>query len=137
MGPVIVMTFWYVFRNGLTFFELFKLYSSLGIDHDPPCFLCSHDLCLFLFHYVSSFTRSHGQEKSLSYYDLFDFGVLLFYGRILTLIFFYFLHYPTTPILPVHVDQRRPHLKEDTTRSRSVVIRKVPTVPRRTLVAPD
>ena len=43
--PVIVMTFWYGFRNGLTFFELF----SLGIDHDPPCFLCSHDLCLFSF----------------------------------------------------------------------------------------
>ena len=32
---VIVMTFWYVFGTDLTFFELFKLYSSLGIDHDP------------------------------------------------------------------------------------------------------
>ena len=68
---VIVMTFWYVFWNGLTFFELFKLLFSLGIDHDPPCSLCSHDLCLFPFSHVSFFTRSHGQEKSLSYYDLF------------------------------------------------------------------
>ena len=84
----------YFFSNFLNF------YSSLGIDHDPPCSLCSHDLCLFLFH-VSFFTRSCGPEKSPSYYDLFDFGVLLFYGRIPTLIFVYFLHNPTTPILPV------------------------------------
>ena len=76
--------------NGLNFFELFKnFYSSLGIDHDPYVL------------YVSFFTRSHGQEKSLSYYDLFNFGVLLIYGRIPTLIFFYLLHNPTTPILPV------------------------------------
>ena len=59
--------------NGLIFFELFLTLFSLGIDHDPPC---SHDLCLFLFSYVSFFTRSQGQEKSLSCYDLFDFGVL-------------------------------------------------------------
>ena len=33
---VIVMTFWYVYSDGLNFFfELFKLYSSLGIDHNP------------------------------------------------------------------------------------------------------
>ena len=37
------------FWNGLNFFELFKLLFSLGIDHNPPCLLCSHDLCLFLF----------------------------------------------------------------------------------------
>ena len=66
----------------------------------------------------------------------FDFGVL-FYGRILTLIFFYFLHNSTTPILPVYVDQRRTHLEKNTTRSRCVVIRKIPAVPRRTLVTPD
>ena len=42
--------------------------------------------------------RSH-----LSYYELFYFGVLLFYGRIPTLIFFYFLHNPTTPKLPIDV----------------------------------
>ena len=34
--------------NGLNFFELFKLLFSNGIDHNPPCSLCSHDLCLFL-----------------------------------------------------------------------------------------
>ena len=55
---VIVMTFWYVFWNGLNFFELFNFYSSLGIDHDPPCSLCSHDLCFpfflcFIFHTIT------------------------------------------------------------------------------------
>ena len=59
---------------------------------------------VYSFSYVSQFIRSHGQEKSLLYYDLFDFGVLI-YGHIPTLIFFYFLHNPTTPILPVYVDQ--------------------------------
>ena len=55
----------------LLFSNFLNFYSSLGIDHDPPCSLCSHDLCLFPFSYVSFFTRSHGQEKSLSYYDPF------------------------------------------------------------------
>ena len=86
--------------------------------------------------YVSFFTRSHGQEKSLFYYDLFDFGVL-FYGRTPTLIFFYFLRNPTTPILSVYVDQRRPHLEKDTTRTGSMIIRKVSAVPRRTRFTPD
>ena len=36
---VIVMTFWYVFRNGLNFFELFKLYFHLGLITTP------HALC--------------------------------------------------------------------------------------------
>ena len=121
--------------NGLKFFELFKL--LFGIDHDPPCSLCSHDLCLFSFSYVSFFARVYGQEKLLLYYDLFyDFGVL-FYGRIFTLVFFYFLHNPTTPILPVYVDQRRPHLEKDTPRPRSMIIWKFSTVPRRTPFAPD
>ena len=34
-SPVIVMTFWYVFRNGLNFFELFKLYFHLGLITTP------------------------------------------------------------------------------------------------------
>ena len=55
------------------------------------------------------FSQSHGQEKSSLYYDLFDFRVL-FYGCTPTLIFFYFLHNPTTPILPIYVDQRRANL---------------------------
>ena len=64
------------------------------------------------------------------------FGVLL-YGRTPTLILFYILHNPTTPILPVYFEQRRSHLEKDTTRPRSMVIRKISTIPRRTLVAPD
>ena len=111
---VIVMTFWYVFWNGLTFFELFKFYSSLGIDHDPHV-LYVHMTYVYSFSHVSFFTISHGQEKSLSYYDLFDFGVL-HYGRILTLILFYIFHDSTTPILAVYVDQRRTYLEKDPTR---------------------
>ena len=96
------MTFWYVFWNGLTFFELFNFIFHLGLIMTPHV-LYVHMTYVYSFSHVSFFTRSHGQEKSLSYYDLFDFGVL-FYGRIPTLIFFYFLHNPTTPILPVYVD---------------------------------
>ena len=75
---------------------------------------------VYSFSHVSQFTQSHGQEKSLLYYDLFDFGVLL-YGRIPTLIPFYFLHNPITPILPVYVNQRRPHLKKDTPETRGMI----------------
>ena len=60
------MTFWYVFvGTDLLFSNFLNFYSSFGIDHDPPC---SHDLCIS---YVSFFTQLYGQEKSLSYYDLF------------------------------------------------------------------
>ena len=92
---VIVMTFWYVFGMDLTFFELFKLYFHLGLITTP------HVLCLFLSH-VSFFTRSHGQEKSLSYYDLFDFRVL-FYRRTPILIFFLPLLNHPTPILTIQI----------------------------------
>ena len=68
---------------------------------------------------------------------IFLFSGVLFYGRILTLIFFHLPHKPTTPILPVYVDQRRPYLEKDTTWPRGMVIRKISTVPRRTLVSPD
>ena len=110
------MTFWYVYRNELTFLELFKLLFSFGIDHDPYV-LYVHMTYVYFFSYVSFFTRSHGQEKSSSHYDLlYDFRVLL-YGRIPTLVLFFLLpHDTTTPILPVYIDQRRPHLEEDTTR---------------------
>ena len=37
---------------------------------------------LFPLSYILFFTQSHGQEKSSSHYDLFDFGVYLFYGHI-------------------------------------------------------
>ena len=80
-----------------------------------PHALWSYDLCSFLPH-VSFFTQSHGQEKSLSYYDLFDFRVL-FYGCTPTLIFFSHLLNPTTPIHPIYVHQRWTYLQEDTTQS--------------------
>ena len=67
------MTFWYVFTERTYFFSNFfyKTLFLLGIDHDPPCSLCSHDLYLNPLSYVSFFTRSHGHEKSSSYYDPF------------------------------------------------------------------
>ena len=131
------MTFWYVFiGTDLTFSNFLTFILHLGLITTPHVFYV-HMTYVYSFSHVSFFTRSHGQEKSLSYYDLFDFGVLLIYGRTLTLILFYFLHDPTTPILPVYVDQRRPHLEKDTTRPRGMIIWKIPTVPRRTLVAPD
>ena len=98
------MTFWYVFGMDLTFFELFKTLFSFGIDHDPHV-LYVHMTYVYSFSYVSFFTRCYGQEKSSSHYDLFDFGVLLIYGRIPTLIFFYFLYNSITPILPIYVVQ--------------------------------
>ena len=67
---VIVMTFWYVYRNGLQiFFELFFIL-SLGIDHDPHVLYAHMTYVYFLFLMFHSFTRVYGQEKSLSYYDL-------------------------------------------------------------------
>ena len=38
------------FGTDLLFSNFLNFYSSLGIDHDPPCSLCSHDLWLFLSH---------------------------------------------------------------------------------------
>ena len=35
---VIVMTFWYIFWNGLNFFELFKLYFHLELITTPHVF---------------------------------------------------------------------------------------------------
>ena len=107
---VIVMTFWYVFGTDLTFFELFKLYFHLGLIMTPHVF---YDLCLFPFSYVLSFTRSHGQEKSLSYYDLFNFGVLLIYGCISTLISFFLLLHHLTPILTIKILVIRADLKKN------------------------
>ena len=88
-----------------------------------PHDLYVHMTYVYSFSHVSFFTQLYGQEKSLSYYDLFNFRVLLIYGHIPTLVFFYLLHNPTTPILPVYVDQRWPHLEKDTTWTSCVVIR--------------
>ena len=86
------------------------------------------------------FLSSHDHMAKRSYCRImifFYFGVLLIYGCTTTFVLFYFLQNPTTPILPVYVDQRRPHLKEDTTWPRGVIIRKNVTVPGRTLFTPD
>ena len=59
--------------NGLNFFELFKLYFHLGLITTPHV-LYVHMTYVYSFFHVSFFTRSHGQEKSLSYCDLlYDF----------------------------------------------------------------
>ena len=63
------MTFWYVFGMDLLFFQTFIFIFHLGLITTPHV----HYVHMT---YVSFFTRSYGQEKSLSYYDLFDFGVL-------------------------------------------------------------
>ena len=89
------MTFWYVFGTDLIFFELFPFYLYLGLI-TTPMFSMSHDLCLFLSHNFMA-KRSHYRIMIF-----FDFGVLL-YGHIPTLTF-YFLHYSTTPALPIDVD---------------------------------
>ena len=70
LNIVIIMTFWYAFWNGLNFFELFKLLFSLGIDHNPHVSYV-HMTYVYSFSYVFHFTQSHGQEKSLLYYDLY------------------------------------------------------------------
>ena len=45
---VIVLLFGNDFGLNSYFLNFFFL-SSPKIGHNPPCFLCSHDLCLFLF----------------------------------------------------------------------------------------
>ena len=85
------------------------------------------------------FHSSHDHMAKRSHYQImifFNFGVLL-YGHIPTLPSFYFLHKPTTPILLIYVIQQRPYLEKDTTWLRCVVIQKIPTVLRRTILTPD
>ena len=125
-----------LFGTDLSFSNFLNFYFHLGLITTPHV-LYVHMTYVYSFSHVSLFTRSYDQEKSLSYYDLFQFKVLLFYRHIPTLISFYFLHEPTTPILPVYVDVRRTHLEKDTTRSGSMVEGKIPRVPRRTFLAPD
>ena len=100
---VIVMTFWYIFGMDLIFF---KLYFHLGLITTPHV----HMTYVYSFSHVSFFTQSYGQEKSLSYYDLFDFGVL-FYGHIPTFISFLLLNHPS-PILALQVLIIRADLKK-------------------------
>ena len=58
---VIVMTFWYIFGTDLTFFELFKLLFSLGIDHDPHVFYV-HETYVYSFSHVSFCTITWPRE---------------------------------------------------------------------------
>ena len=124
------------FRNGLKFFELFKFYSSLGIDHNP------HVLYVHMTYVYSLFFMFHPSHENMakrSHYRImifYNFGVLIC-GRIPTLILFYFLHNPTTPILPIYVDQRRPDLEKDTTCMSGMVVWQTSAVSGRTLLAPD
>ena len=66
------MTFWYiVIGTDLTFSNFFKLLFFTWDWSRPPMFSMFTWLMFIPFSHVSFFTRSHGQEKSLSYYDLF------------------------------------------------------------------
>ena len=97
-----IMTFWYIFRNGLNFLELFKFYFHLGLITTP------HVLYVHMTYVYSlslMFFCSHDHMAKRSHYCImifFDFGVLL-YGRTLTLISLLFLHNPTTPILAIDI----------------------------------
>ena len=85
----------------LVFLKLFKLYFHLGLIMTPHV-LYVHMTCVYSL--FSMFSHSHDHMAKRSYYHIMifsDFGVLLFYGRIPTLISFYFLHNLTTPILPI------------------------------------
>ena len=134
---VIVMTFLVcVYRTDLIFSKLFIIF-YLGLITTPHV-LYVH--MTYVYAHFLMFHSSHDYVAKRSHYRIMifymTFGVLL-YGRTLTLIFFYFLHNPTTPILPVYVDQQWPHLEKDTTRTRGMILRQLPTVPGRTPVTPD
>ena len=60
----------------LTFSNFLNFYSSLGIDHDPPCSLCSHDLCLFPF---LMFHSSHDHLTKRSHYRIMIFSTSEYY----------------------------------------------------------
>ena len=92
----------------------------------------SYDLCLFSFSYfmfyVLSFLTITWPREVISYYDLFDFGVLL-YGRTPTLILPFFFHHSTTPILTINILIVQANLEENMTRTccmerRKIVIRR-------------
>ena len=68
--------FWYVFGTDLHFFELFKFYFHLGLIMNPHVFYV-HMTYVYSLSYVPFFTRLHGQEKSLLYYDLFNFRIII------------------------------------------------------------
>ena len=121
----------------LTFSNYFKkyFYSHLGLITTPHVLYVQVTYVYSLFF---MFHCSHDHMAKRSHYHimiLYNFRVLQF-GRIPTLILFYFLHNPTTPELPIYVNQQWSHLEKDTTWTQCVVIWKIPTVPRRTVLTP-
>ena len=117
------------FLNFFNFYFLMRLVTTPHVLHNHMTYVYSLSLCFICFH----FTWSHGQEKSLLYYDLFDFWVLL-HGHTPTLIFFF--HYPTTPILTINVYHRRTNLQKDMGRP-WYMMRSMATVRWRTRLTPD
>ena len=133
---VIVMTFWYVFGTDFNFFELFILF-SLGIDHDPHV-LYVH--MTYVYSIFLMFHSSHDHMAKRSHYRImifFDFGVLLIYGRIPTLVFSFFLLPHTTPILAIDVLVIRTDLEKDSPRTRRMEIWQIPAIWRWTMFGPD
>ena len=91
---------------------------------------------MFIPFLTLSFTWSHGQEKSLLYYDLFNFRVL-FYGRTPTLIFFFHILYTPTPILTIEVLVMWADLEKSMRRPRCMAKREIPAVRWRSLFGPN
>ena len=87
------------------------------------------------FSYIFLFTQSHGQEKSSSYYDLFDFGVL-FYRYTPILIFIFSFHH-TTPILTVDILIVWADLQQYVTGTHCVKRREIVRIWWRTSLTPD
>ena len=106
-----------------------------GIDHDPHVLYVHMTYDYSSYSYVSHFTQSHGQEKSLSYYDLFNFRVLL-YGHTPTLISFIHFLYTPTSILTIDVFIIGVDLKEYVRWPRCMEKGKILTVQRRTTFSP-
>ena len=129
------MTFWYVYWNGLTFFELFKLYFHLGLITTPHV-LYVHMTYVYSLSLMFYLSHDHMAKRSHYRIMIFYFGVL-FYGCTPTLVLLYFPHNTTTPILPINVDQRWSYLEKDPTGSRRMVQWKIPQVPGRTFFSPD
>ena len=62
------------YGTDLLFSNFFYLF---GIDHNPPCSLCSHDLCLFPF---SMFLLSHDYMAKRSHYRIMIFLTSEYYS---------------------------------------------------------
>ena len=120
----------------LTFSNFLNFILHLGLITTPHVL---HVHMTYVYSLFFMFLSSHDHMAKRSHYHIMiflDFGVLI-YGRIPTFIFPHFLYISATPKLPVHIDQRRPHLEKDTTKARGMVVRKFSTVLGRTGTAPD